>query len=153
MNFWALITVNKPRVLAKLLVKTTFRSLLGMEEKRLVLNTNLASTHDIRMLTSAWAKQNSLEDTPRLTYRSFAIAFDAVMRIRHILTKRKTFDTGRSLLVLTLTEPSLIKLMLRFSLCLKLFSRLMFGWLFHERWDIRFDCGISLDIWLRNNTD
>ena len=53
MNFWALITVNKPRVLAKLLVKTTFRSLLGMEEKRLVLNTNLARTHDIRMLTSA----------------------------------------------------------------------------------------------------
>ena len=146
MNFWALITVNKPRVLAKLLVKTTLRSLLGMEEKRVVLKTNLASTQDIRMLTSAWAKQNSLEGTLWLTYRSFAMAFDTVMTIRHMLTKRKTFDTGKSLLVDSFKEPSLIKLMLRFSLCLKLFSRLMFGWLYHERWDMRFDCGILFSV-------
>ena len=35
---------------AKLLVKTNVRSLLGIEEKRLVLNTNLTSAHEIRMV-------------------------------------------------------------------------------------------------------
>ena len=50
MNFWAVIAVNNPKVLAKLLVKTTIRSLRGMEEKIVVLKTNLISTQDIKML-------------------------------------------------------------------------------------------------------
>ena len=148
MYFWAVIAVNNPKVLAKLLVKTTIRSLRGMEEKRLVLNTNLISTKDIRMLVRDWAKANSLDATPRFTCKSFARVFDKVKKIRNELTKRKTFDIGRSLFVDGLTERSLNELMFSCSLFWKLVWWLTSGLFYQERCVMWCDCGI-LSVFLR----